>query len=141
MTASLPLPEASTTWVLSRASAVHEDRRLAQEVLGLKARKARAVGDKKPARVGEHKARALGGDHTAADRHAMRRGVVLHLAAGDEDILPGPRRGRAQARFAQPAGERAVGDARPVRGQEFADTHGIAAGALQGGAEIGWGAA
>ena len=141
MTASLPLPEASTTWVLSRASAVHEDRRLAQEGLGLKARKARAVGDKKPARVGEHKARALGGDHTTADRHAMRRGVVLHLAAGDEDILPGPRRGQAPARFAQPAGERAGGDVRSVRGQEFADTHGIAAGALQGGAEIGWGAA
>ena len=67
----------------------------------------------------------------------MRRGVVLHLAAGGEDILPGARRGLAQARFAQPAGERAIGDVRPVGGEEFAGAHGIAAGALQSGVEIG----
>ena len=111
-----------------RAAAVHEARRLEQEVLGLEAGEAWIVLNEQPAREGQHQPGALRGDRLAGHHHAVRRGVVLHLLAGGEVILARALRWTAQSCLSDPARQGAVGNRQIVlRGEQLLHARHVAA--------------
>jgi len=67
----------------------------------------------------------------------MRRGVVLHLLAGAEVVFADALRWAAQAGLTHPARQGAVGDIDAALGEQFLDTHRIAARPREGRLQFG----
>jgi hypothetical protein len=107
-------------------------------VLGLKAGEARVVLREQAPRTGQHQPRTLCGEGLGADADAVRGGVVLHFCPQGLVVLARALHGRAQARQAHPAGERAVGElAALLLGEQLLGAHRVAASAFEGRSHLG----
>ena len=101
-----------------RTRPIHEADGVEQELLGFETGVARIVLDEQQARIGQHQTRTLRSHGLAAEAHAVRRGVVLHLLARTEPVFPGALRWCAQPGVSDPTRERAVGDLQIILGGE-----------------------
>jgi hypothetical protein len=109
----------------------HVLERVGEEGLAIETREDRVGLEEEQARVAQHQRGRLDALVHAADRGAVRRGVVLHLLRGREVVVADGRRRRVADRM-PPAerGQRRVGDRDALGDELFVDTDQIAAAAI-----------
>jgi hypothetical protein len=120
-----------------RAGAGHVLERVGEKDLAGKSREGRVHLDEEQPRIAQHQRGGLHGLLDAADRRAMRGGVVLHLLAHREVVVAHGRRGRvADPMAAAKRGERGIRERDAGGDQLFMHAHEIAAALLKQGDDL-----